>query len=791
MRRNIQNSIEEILLIAKKGRSANAEALESPKQKMLEVEVLNEILPLCVDLGFVKNLREAAEGFSRDTIFHDVEKNPTIDKCVFSSKETSTTPMFIITNADDVVTGVVKIFPLKEDFVGEALSNLSAIQLLTSLNLRYLRFSKLMGVGKCVWNEEGYILLSLSAAQGERLDIFLYRHLKMGSEESFFKRRKAISRVGFALAELHDRVKGREHYFPKYRMDLYKKQFDSMLLIIGDRVENLDMLRFRDLIDEAVEAAAKTSYRGCYHHGDIDLKNVFYDEEADSVTFIDNVFAHKSVSLLGEGIGLAAYDFSRFESQIERLESEGFSQGIVRQLSSDFSRCYAKIAGELPSSVLCRFFKLSRKVRDLAFLLQLFACNDERLREMDERYCQQLIDFFEKAIDCPMYRVLEIVKEVRSIDAENVESLEQELRELSALDRIRPYSWDCGFVENLKVAVYRFSEYVREKYPISGNFLSRCKFLSEESSSTPVYMIVDDKNIVKLVVKAFLIDSDSFRGIVKELSGMELLLSLKLNYSYGVMPLGLGRCVVEGKAYLLLAISVAKGERLDVFFERTISLPDALKRQKKAVRKFAFAIGELHSAIKGEKATFPQYRMKHYTKQLMLIQEKMKKNIGEINFSVLSPYLEELFEEAGKINYHYCFHHGDTYIKNIFYDELEDNITFIDTIYTHKSVNIFSAPIGIAAYDFSRFEVQLERLHCIGYCREFIDQLIDCFRSCYEEVSQELPHPLLRHFFRTFRKLRDLSFLLDHRNQGSHFYNRFDERYYGELVAYFQSLAKG
>ncbi|MFT5319764.1 MAG: hypothetical protein ACI8RA_003046, partial [Chlamydiales bacterium] len=302
-----------------------------------------------------------------------------------------------------------------------------------------------------------------------------------------------------------------------------------------------------------------------------------------------------------------------------------------------------------------------------------------------------------------------LIAEGRADNADDFAKPEQTLRELAVTKKLIPILEDYSG-ESLKGCVERFSKAVEDSGQVfEGNTLAHCGNPSLDAHTVPIFFRELVIGEVAFVIKAFPLNEDQANSLLRTLSGMSLLDSLELKLSEPVYPLALGKCVADGMGYLLIALSVAKGCRFDIYLSRLIKAMRSKKTPQKAFQRIlkacvvvGSALGELHGKVSGKKRPLPDYLCEKYREVGM--RGKLRKYYTELNHQGIADALDASCEKARGDSSTSCFHFGDINLGNFFYQEKEGFISFIDTDESHTSVNREGDPIGSPVLDFPRFE---------------------------------------------------------------------------------------
>ena len=194
-----------------------------------------------------------------------------------------------------------------------------------------------------------------------------------------------------------------------------------------------------------------------------------------------------------------------------------------------------------------------------------------------------------------------------------------------------------------------------------------------------IFFVFNSSDELILVMKAFL----SRAVFAQELSALEKLHKLTLSHSATVAPLALGKALLYGPTFYLLAESVAAGKSFETLGEELLEAQDEARAQK--LEDFTKGMGKLGKALadtqgQANKLRRPKREIAIRFSPSYAFTQKMKKE-----HQIDIPYYEiESFCEA--LDKSLClpypagvFVYRDLNWGNVFYDAQTEQITFIDT----------------------------------------------------------------------------------------------------------------
>jgi hypothetical protein len=156
-----------------------------------------------------------------------------------------------------------------------------------------------------------------------------------------------LNKIGRALGELHSKGKRKsvrwgENQFTRWREFLYTLAGEFAWCF-----DEIDSKKIERACDKRLNLAKKTAYFTSFHHGDFDLKNIFYDPATERITLFDLSTAHQSVSQEGIPIGYPAFDIALFEGDLSvRLQQS--EPLFLKECIQSFRGGYLELIKKLP-----------------------------------------------------------------------------------------------------------------------------------------------------------------------------------------------------------------------------------------------------------------------------------------------------------------------------------------------------------------------------------------------------------------------------------------------------------
>lgn len=302
---------------------------------------------------------------------------------------------------------------------------------------------------------------------------------------------------------------------------------------------------------------------------------------------------------------------------------------------------------------------------------------------------------------------------------------------------IEPLLFDCTMANDVQKSVLHFARVIlrhdagREELSISV-----AEGLEEGFSGNQLFFIKDTEN--RLVIKTFSHPFEATGHFKKELAGFEFLSQLQLKKSRFARLKGVGKCVVDGKCYGVIAMSYEKGVNIQTTLFHIARLPQgslerllALKTVQKAVEKLGAALAELHQ-VRVQK-NMPLHvgifeQMKIAADKLAL--EAARGNVV-IDIPLLQSYVTFLMSQLKNLKTTRTIAHGDAHLGNFLYDEQSQRIAMVDYAQISRSINQAGDPIDNPTRDIMSTLDIITANKKIGITTKEINLLIMAFKKGY------------------------------------------------------------
>jgi Phosphotransferase enzyme family len=227
-------------------------------------------------------------------------------------------------------------------------------------------------------------------------------------------------------------------------------------------------------------------------------------------------------------------------------------------------------------------------------------------------------------------------------------------------------------------------------------------------SGAHVFFINDKSGDLKLVFKAFRPPGVREKGMLAELSSMDLIRDRHLHTITTVKPIAVGRCHFDGVSYGLLLQSAAKGRRCDQYVKAVNDFPQGDPRREERLqlaqqmcRALGKGLAEFNGLKKEQRAYLARMgvlrvKMEYHS----LITEQVKQKLEDkLDLVALKDYVKRVLHIILKMNSGRFYCHGDAGLGNIFYDSSTGKITLIDVLRIHRKITRHGSPLSRSLYD--------------------------------------------------------------------------------------------
>ncbi|MFT4552605.1 MAG: hypothetical protein ACI9S8_001230 [Chlamydiales bacterium] len=350
--------LHKISQIAISSRCSDVQVVATDEHILQELDCLKEAIEYSKEYPLGDNLLSTLASFSSDIVGkpfenEDIKEFPRTDNC--SNKWVGYASCC---HSDEVL--VVKAFPVNDVKVCNFLRELSATELLNSLELKRARVVKILGAGKTVLSEKGLMLFAESFAEGTSV-LEIVRSV-IQDESVIEKAQRVVNKVGLALGELHNKNSGKTGRMPRYRLERICINYAINQKRSSEIVSQIDWFKMAQHYEKTLENAETLEFVYGYQHGEAHMESFLYNDSSDTLTIIDVPQVHFSVDDVGEPMGVPAYDFVRFEEHLSSIQGEGLRKEVFKLLKDSFREGYTSTAKALPDRELRELFKLPLKM---------------------------------------------------------------------------------------------------------------------------------------------------------------------------------------------------------------------------------------------------------------------------------------------------------------------------------------------------------------------------------------------------------------------------------------------
>lgn len=271
------------------------------------------------------------------------------------------------------------------------------------------------------------------------------------------------------------------------------------------------------------------------------------------------------------------------------------------------------------------------------------------------------------------------------------------------------------------------------------------------NSDDPVYFLLTPHNELALVIKAFENPDNPESLLLPEISSMDFLLEHKELGIVAPTPIAICKTRIHDKWFGLLVQSPALGTRIDAY------LDDSLKNAKDKDR--ANKLSQLHTIFKRVGEAFARLQ---YTSELVLrplptktidaLRNKIPLLPEEFRYPGLIDYMDNLISSVQSIEFISSYSHPGAHPANVFYQEDNGQVWFIDLASIHNSFDFQETPLSFSEHDIVRF-VDTFRKKAQGYLTdEECDQLKLTLMLAYKDGTRE-PYADILVEFLTFDRI--------------------------------------
>jgi hypothetical protein len=338
----------------------------------------------------------------------------------------------------------------------------------------------------------------------------------------------------------------------------------------------------------------------------------------------------------------------------------------------------------------------------------------------------------------------------------------EEKRKLGLLERVYGKLLNYNSQDNLENAIKAFLIQVLSK-DFSFTLVDSSQTDMGGKSHDPVFMVKDQKGDLCYILKAFQNPRQIPSKFLPEISALDLIKQLSLPNVGVVEPLAFASYGDGKQEWGLLLESVAKGKRIDQYVlqiaKQEINSEQRflyLQVAQKAFNRMGEGLAELHRIKSPIFASIPAAAVVKYEDKLnkiindQFIVDQLSKHFSLSDFIT---YVENIKNEGTLTPVAYSYWHGDAHLGNMFYDELDDSLYFIDVAKMHLSIDIKGQPLLDGTVDLIRVEENFRRISLGLLTEEELDLLLTTFYRAYEYKAGQLPDKRLLTFHKTYVKL--------------------------------------
>ena len=268
-------------------------------------------------------------------------------------------------------------------------------------------------------------------------------------------------------------------------------------------------------------------------------------------------------------------------------------------------------------------------------------------------------------------------------------------------------------------------------------------------SDDPVFFLLKKKNLM-MVIKAFVDPKSPSSKFLPELSGLDFLQNHSELGISSPRPLAVGKTWVGDKWYGLLAESPALGKRIDSYILDIPEKDDGKTRRKKV--QLADKILSMAAVSFANQNNTKGLKRSLSSKEAVKIQDRVKKleqqqSILQIDLQPLKEKVMQLTEIAQNLKFLLGYSHNSAHSANVFYEEKEDRIWYIDVAKFHKSFNVNEEPLSFSAYDIIRLTENVRKISLGHLSPEEANSIISHALHIYLHTSEDPEAKILIELF--------------------------------------------
>lgn len=400
-------------------------------------------------------------------------------------------------------------------------------------------------------------------------------------------------------------------------------------------------------------------------------------------------------------------------------------------------------------------------------------------------------------------RPIELVNEESHTYLEMTTKRAIETRRISEVDRL---STERGtqFEEELarEIALHAPDYTVDDSHQSNINYFIESNFginptniycVAPDRIKTREFVFVDEEN--GIVVKVFPQIPQHYFKIIHELSGHEAFKELNIQQLNVVNFEALGKYTFDGSEYLLLGMSFAKGKEIreyldEIYYaENPVEKLAAIEQAKRILRKLGEVIGEVHLKAAVKVTVTDEHKnavVNHYHQAIDQAIEKYKSEEGG-NSEDLIKYFNQILAQYELENVYFSIFHGDAHLANFLYDNGSDQLTIIDSVKAHLSIDPESCPISDNyVHDCVKIEEAIIKQILLHESNDLlIQELFEAFHHGYDERAAAIVNPSSLNLDRSYNFLNRLVSSLKWKNEKDQAEREYRLRTYDYYKKYF------
>lgn len=327
--------------------------------------------------------------------------------------------------------------------------------------------------------------------------------------------------------------------------------------------------------------------------------------------------------------------------------------------------------------------------------------------------------------------------------------------EPAEFDRIDHLLVDYTIDNDIQKSITYFLQATDLNFDASQIHIHAAQNPQEGQSGDQLFFIRDIKDHLESVVKVFSQPFDVNGNFKRELVGFGLLSNIHANNFQLVTIKAIGKTIINGEPYGIVAISPADGINMQTLLINIVRLPQesserlhALRIAQKGVEKLGAALAEFHQLRTRKNMPLDVTIFERMEHDLSKVEKYLMERNLCIDISMLRNYAAYLVNQIRKIRTTRALIHGDAHLGNFLYDIDTDMIFMVDYNQIGRSVDKDGNPIGNTAMDVMNLLDIITANKQFGLMPQEIDTLTEAFINGYGALPSQLEQKFFLLLFR-------------------------------------------